>query len=88
MGVLEIIIIVAVAIVWVITIVDIVRRHLGAGATFGWLVLVIVLPFVGSAIYWILRKPEPGEAEYVAALDQQRRYEAEHRPFDSMGPGP
>ena len=46
-----------VAVIWVITLIDLFRRHLGAGPTIGWVLLVILLPFVGSIIYWIVRKP-------------------------------
>lgn len=73
-------------VVWVITIVDIIRRHLGGKKTVAWLLLVLILPFIGAIAYWATRKPEPGEAEYFADVDAQRRYEAQHRPFDSTRP--
>ena len=50
-------------IVWAISVVDIVRRHLGAAATIGWILLVTVLPFVGAIVYWALRKPTQDELE-------------------------
>jgi hypothetical protein len=77
---------VALLIVWVITIVDIVRHHLGAKQTAGWLLLIVILPFIGAIVYWATRKPEAGEAEYFAGADAQRRYEAQQRPFDSTRP--
>ncbi len=73
-------------VVWVITIVDIIRRHLGGKRTVAWLLLVLILPFIGAIVYWATRKPEPGEAEYFAGADAQRRYEAQQRPFDSTRP--
>jgi hypothetical protein len=50
-------------IVWVISVVDIVRRHLGASGTIGWILLVTVLPFIGAIVYWALRKPTQDELE-------------------------
>jgi hypothetical protein len=51
------------AILWVFTIVDIVRRHYSAGATFGWVALILVVPYIGAIIYWIVRKPTEAEVE-------------------------
>ena len=79
---------VALLIVWVITIVDVIRQPFSTKRTVAWLLLVVILPFIGAIIYWTMRKPEPGEAEYFAEVDAQRRYEAQHRPFDSTRPGP
>ncbi|HWM12724.1 MAG TPA: PLD nuclease N-terminal domain-containing protein [Solirubrobacteraceae bacterium] len=71
------------AIVWAITIYDVIRRHLGGKHTAGWLLLVIVLPFVGSLIYWTLRKPTPDELQ--KSFDAQRglQEEAARRSVDS-----
>jgi hypothetical protein len=57
----------------VITIVDIVRRHYGGGTTAGWIVLVVILPFVGPLIYWVTRKPPPEAAEQIYRGDAERR---------------
>ena len=86
MTIIWITIAVTLVIVWVITIFDILRRHLGAKQTVAWVLLVLILPFVGAIAYWATRKPEPGEADYFASADAQRRYEAQHRPFDSTRP--
>jgi hypothetical protein len=85
---LWIVVVALLAIVVVGTVVDIVRGHLGAGATAGWVALVVVLPFVGSAVYWLMRKPRRGEAEeqYLAEADMRRS--AGRRPFDSTRMGP
>jgi hypothetical protein len=77
---------VALLIVWVITIVDIVRQPLSTKQTVAWLLIVLIVPFIGAIIYWAMRKPEAGEAEYFAEADAQRRYEAQQRPFDSTRP--
>ena len=51
------------AIVWVITIVDIVRRQQRRRAIAVWLALVIILPVIGAILYWVLRKPTAQEIE-------------------------
>jgi hypothetical protein len=76
---------VALVIVWVITGVDIIRRHLGAKLTSAWLLIIVLLPFVGALAYWVLRKPEPGDDARVAAAQRDRREQARRRPFDSTG---
>jgi hypothetical protein len=81
MGLLWWVIAVAVAIVWVLTAVDIFRRHYSAGATVGWLVLIVVLPFVGSVIYWLVRKPTAAEAEQVYEAQADVRRSAGSRRF-------
>jgi len=64
----------------IVTIVDVVRRHLGTGATIGWIVLVIILPILGPLIYVIARKPDRGEVEeaYLAEADR-RAHRAQER---------
>jgi hypothetical protein len=79
---------VALVIIWVITVVDIIRRHLGAKRTSAWLLVVVLLPFVGALAYWVIRKPEPGDAERAAAVDRDRRDQAQRRSFDSTNFGP
>jgi uncharacterized membrane protein YhaH (DUF805 family) len=66
----------------VLTIMDIVKRHLPAGATAGWIVLVILLPFVGAVIYWVVRKPDQVDPEQVYRLEAEQRRAAAHRPMD------
>lgn len=71
------------AILAIVTIVDIVQRHYSGGKTALWIVLVVILPFLGSIAYWAIRPPAAGEAE-AAYLEQSelRRTGAEgrHRP--------
>ena len=78
---------IALVIIWVLTIVDIVRRHMGAKRTSAWLLIVVLLPFVGAIVYWVMRKPEPGDAEHAAAAERDRREEAHRRPPTASGPG-
>ena len=48
-------------VVWVIGVVDIVRRPLSRQATAAWLIVVLVLPLIGTLIYFLLRKPTQEE---------------------------
>jgi hypothetical protein len=71
----------ALVIVWAITIYDIVRRRLGAKRTAAWILIVVILPVVGSIFYWVMRKPEPGEAEHAYEAERSRREDAQRRVF-------
>jgi cbb3-type cytochrome oxidase subunit 3 len=75
------------AIVWAITIYDILRRHLGGKKTVLWLLLVIVLPFIGALIYWALRKPEPEELQQTVVAERALREDAAARSIDSRRTG-
>jgi hypothetical protein len=68
------------AVVWVLTIVDIFRRHYSTGATIGWIALVIVLPFIGAIIYWLVRKPTEAEVEQAYRAEADFRRGASPRP--------
>jgi hypothetical protein len=70
-------------IVWAITIYDIFRRHLGGKQTALWLVLVIILPFIGALIYWATRKDTPEEVESYVAADNALRQESRAQSVDS-----
>ena len=60
-----------VAIIWVIGVVDIVRGPLSLGAKAGWIAVVLLLPIVGTIIYFATRRPtkEQGELRDQAAKD-------------------
>ena len=47
------------AVLWLVTISDLVRRHLDTQRTIAWVLIILILPFAGAGFYWILRKPEP-----------------------------
>jgi Phospholipase_D-nuclease N-terminal len=68
------------AVVWVLTIVDIFRRHYSTGATVGWIVLIILLPFIGAIIYWIVRKPTAEEVEQAYRAESDFRRGSSPRP--------
>jgi hypothetical protein len=79
MGLLWTLIGVVVLLIVVLTIVDIVRRHLGAGATTAWILIVIIVPIIGSIIYWAMRKPSADEVEQSYAAEADRRAQANRR---------
>src|SRR4051794_24924904 len=72
MGLLWTLIAFVVAIIVILTIVDIVRRHIGAKATTAWILIVIIVPIIGSIIYWAMRKPSPDEVEQSYAAEADR----------------
>ena len=88
MSPLWIIVFCLVALVWVLSVVDIVRQRYPGRTTAGLLALVLVLPIVGSVIYWFGRKPRREEAEQQYLAEADRRRSAAARPFDSTGMGP
>jgi hypothetical protein len=49
---------VALVAVWAFTVADIFRRHLDRRQTLAWLLIVILLPFAGALLYWVLRRRE------------------------------
>ena len=63
-----------VALVWVLSIIDIVRRHYPSGKTAAWILLVVILPFIGTIIYWFQRESTSEEAElqHMAEVDRHR----------------
>jgi hypothetical protein len=55
-------------VVWLCGIVDIVRRDLGRGAKAAWILIVVLLPVLGTILYFVMRKPTDKEiAESQAA---------------------
>ena len=76
---------IALAVIWAITIVDLFRHHHSGGATVGWLVLIVLLPFVGALIYWAIRTPSRDEVEQQMLGEAELRRSAAARPFDSTG---
>ncbi len=74
-------------VVWIGTAVDIRRRRLGVWKAIGWLVVALVIPFVGAIVYWALRKPDTAEGERAAAAEADLRRESDRRGFDSTRSG-
>jgi hypothetical protein len=69
-----------VLIIWAISVYDIVRRHLGAGRTAAWLLIVIILPFLGSLVYWAMRPATSDELDAYAGADRELRDQARRHP--------
>jgi hypothetical protein len=77
-----------VLVIWAITIWDIVRSRLGAGKTAAWLLIVILLPLAGSALYLILREPNADEVQGQYDNELALREARAHRPADGGFYGP
>ncbi|HEU0024839.1 MAG TPA: PLDc N-terminal domain-containing protein [Thermoleophilaceae bacterium] len=66
-------ILVPLAIVWALGVVDILRRDLSGRATAAWLLIVLLLPLVGTLIYFIQRKPTGEEIRLAQRAGAARR---------------
>jgi hypothetical protein len=75
----------ALVVIWAITIVDVFRHHHSGSATVGWLVLIVLVPFVGALVYWGMRKPSRDEVEQQYLGEAELRRSTAARPFDSTG---
>lgn len=71
-------------IVAAITLVDLFRHRRGGWATAGWALLVVILPLVGSVLYWATRQYSPEEAEeaYRAESDLRRSQQSAATKYD------
>jgi hypothetical protein len=76
-----------VAVVWVISIVDIIRQPYSAGTKAAWLAMVVLLPLLGSIIYTLSRKSTRRDAEQAYLAETDRRHSAGSRGFDNTGMG-
>ena len=77
----------AVAVVWLLGIVDIVKRGLDGKRTAAWLLIVLLLPILGTILYWVLREPDPGDLRRAEAAQRELRQQRHDQPFDSTGLG-
>jgi hypothetical protein len=59
MTALWIVLAVVVAVVWVLTVSDIIKRDLNGGQTATWLIIVLVVPLLGSLFYWAMHRSTP-----------------------------
>ena len=62
-----------VAIAWVAGVVDILRHAMPTGQRIFWIVIVIVLPIIGTLAYFTLRKPTDAEVRAAQAAAAERR---------------
>ena len=49
---------IALLVVWVFTVVDLFSRDLDTRHKLAWFLIIILLPFVGALLYWVLRRRE------------------------------
>ena len=54
---------IAVVVVWAFTVVDLFSRHLDRRHMLAWLLIIILLPFAGALLYWVLRRREIAGAD-------------------------
>ena len=47
--------VICVAVIAICTLIDLIRRNHFSWPTFGWGVLIVILPLIGSIIYWAVR---------------------------------
>jgi predicted PurR-regulated permease PerM len=79
-------IILIVLVVWVIL--NILRRHdLSAWAKVGWLILVIVLPFIGVFTYLIVRGAHQAGEQVATANASQDEASRRYERFEAQGKG-
>jgi hypothetical protein len=69
----------------VVTIVDIFRRKNGGGTIAAWVLLVVVLPVIGSIIYWATRKPTAADVEEAYLAEADTRSHNQRLPTDRAG---
>ena len=68
---------------WSISIWDIFRRHdLGGGAKAGWFVLVIIIPFIGTVIYLMLRPKQ--DTHEVTAIPEGASPQSAAQQLDTL----
>jgi Phospholipase_D-nuclease N-terminal len=64
-------ILVPLIVVWVLGVADIVRRrNLDRSAKAGWILIVVLLPIVGTIVYWVMRKPSDEEIREAQAASE------------------
>ena len=64
------VLVVLAAFLWIVTLFDLFRRHLSTGTTVAWVLIVLILPFIGAIAYWAMRKPPEDEVERALATER------------------
>lgn len=59
-------------IIWALGIVDIVRRDMPGSSKAGWILIVVILPIVGTITYFVLRKPSEAETRRAMQARAER----------------
>jgi hypothetical protein len=57
-------------VIWAVGLIDIFRRHLPPGTTAAWVLIVVLLPVVGTIAYFLLRKPTKEEIQQARQARQ------------------
>ena len=73
-------ILVPLLIVWALGIVDIVRRDMPRSSKAGWILIVVLLPVVGTITYFVMRKPTETEVRRSMQARAERRQELAEGP--------
>jgi hypothetical protein len=60
-------------VVWAIGLFDIFRRDLPRGTKAAWVLIVVVLPLLGTLLYFLLRKPTEKEIEQAQEAAAEAR---------------
>lgn len=60
-------------VVWGIGLMDIFRRDLPRGRKAGWILVVVLLPVVGTITYFLFRKPTEAEIKHAQQAGAERR---------------
>jgi hypothetical protein len=71
--------------IWVLTLVDVIRRDdLGGGSKALWIVVTFLVPLLGPIVYWVARPGAATQAEREAVLG---RTDGTHTPLPSESRG-
>jgi phospholipase D-like protein len=63
-------------VIWILVLVDIVRRRdLTTGKKAAWALLVLILPVIGLIIYMVLRPDQPGEHDLPSEVQGGEGFE-------------
>ena len=68
-------ILVPVLVIWAVGLIDIFRRDLPRGTKAAWILIVVLLPIVGTITYFLLRKPTEEEIRQAQQAAATRRGE-------------
>jgi Phospholipase_D-nuclease N-terminal len=57
-------------VIWAVGLIDIFRRDLPRGTTAAWVLIVVLLPVIGTITYFVMRKPTEKEIEQARQARQ------------------
>jgi Phospholipase_D-nuclease N-terminal len=57
-------------VIWAVGLIDIFRRDLPRGTTAAWVLIVVLLPVIGTITYFLMRKPTEKEIEQARQARQ------------------